>query len=53
MLEFYSASARIVNSKRAIQECMEIALGDDYASADLIIINASINLGSVFLFAAK
>ncbi|MDG1159349.1 MAG: FIST N-terminal domain-containing protein [Flavobacteriales bacterium] len=42
MLEFYSASARIVNSKRAIQECMEIALGDDYASADLIIINASI-----------
>jgi hypothetical protein len=42
MLDFFSASARIVNSKRAIMECMEIALGDDYDSADLVVINASI-----------
>jgi hypothetical protein len=42
MLNFYSASARVVNSKRAVTECMEIALGNDYADCDLIILHASI-----------
>jgi hypothetical protein len=42
MLEFFSASARIVNSKRAITECLEVAMGDDYSSSDLILFHASI-----------
>lgn len=42
MLQFFSASARIVNTQRAVTECLEIALGQDHASADLIIIHASI-----------
>jgi len=42
MLQFYSASARIINSRRAVTECMEIALGDQYADCDLIILHASI-----------
>jgi hypothetical protein len=42
MLEFYSASARIVNSKRAITECLEVAMGDDYNTCDLILFHASI-----------
>lgn len=42
MLQFYSASARIVNSRRAITECVEVALGADYADTDLLLIHASI-----------
>lgn len=42
MLHFYSASGRIVNTRRAVMECMEIALGNDYKDADLIILHASI-----------
>lgn len=42
MLNFYSASGRIINSKRAIQDCMESAMGNQYSDADLIIIHASI-----------
>lgn len=42
MLNFYSASGRIINSKRAIQECMESAMGERHGDADLIIIHASI-----------
>ena len=42
MLQFYSASGRIINSKRAIQECLESAMGNRFGSADLIIIHASI-----------
>jgi len=42
MLEFFSASARVVNSRRAVLECMEIALGEDYSEVDLIVIHASI-----------
>ncbi|MFZ9980880.1 MAG: hypothetical protein ACO3FI_02505 [Cyclobacteriaceae bacterium] len=42
MLGFYSASGRIINSRRAIQECLESAIGNEYADADLIIIHASI-----------
>lgn len=41
MLHFFSASTRVVNSKRAISECLEAALGDD-TDCDLIVINASI-----------
>lgn len=42
MLEFFSASARVVNSRRAVMECMEIALGENYSDVDLIVIHASI-----------
>lgn len=42
MLSFYSASTRMVNARRGITECMEIALGNHAANADLVIINASI-----------
>ncbi len=42
MLKFYSASTRMVNTRRGVMECMEIALGEDYADCDLIILHASI-----------
>ncbi|MFM7813163.1 MAG: FIST signal transduction protein [Flavobacteriales bacterium] len=42
MLQFYSSSARVVNTRRAVTECMEIALGEDYHDVDLIILHASI-----------
>jgi hypothetical protein len=42
MLEFFSASARVVNTRRAVMECMEIALGENYANTDLLILHASI-----------
>lgn len=44
MLEFYSASARVVNTKRAVIECLEIALGENevYNDIDLLIFHASI-----------
>ena len=42
MLKFNSASARIVNTKRAVNECLEIALGDQPENADLLIWHASI-----------
>jgi hypothetical protein len=32
----------MVNTRRGVMECMEIALGDDYADSDLIILHASI-----------
>ena len=39
MLQFYSASTSIVNSRRAITECLEIALeGEPTLDCDLIII---------------
>lgn len=39
MLQFYSASTSIVNSKRAITECLEVALeGEPTLDCDLIII---------------
>lgn len=41
MLEFYTASTRMVNSRNAISECMEAALGADKA-CDLVIVNATI-----------
>lgn len=42
MLQFYSASLRIVNTKRGVHECIESALGSLGNSANLFIYNASI-----------
>jgi hypothetical protein len=45
MLQFSSASLRLVNSQRAIEECLDVALGTDpAASADcsLVVIHASL-----------
>ena len=41
MLEFFSASSRTVNSRKAIAECMDAALGHNKA-CDLVIVNATI-----------
>ncbi len=42
MLSFHSGSARVINTKRGVTECMEIALGDSYEDCDLVILHASI-----------
>lgn len=42
MLEFSSASLRLVNSQRAIEECLEVALGDNLQNCDLVMIHASL-----------
>jgi len=42
MLNFFSASTRIVNTRRGITECMEAALDSNTADCDLIIIHASL-----------
>ena len=43
MLEFYSSSTGVVNSKRAIMECLENALeGENNLDCDLIIFYTSI-----------
>ena len=42
MLHFFSASARVINTKRGVMECMESALGDNYSDCDLIILHASL-----------
>lgn len=41
MLQFYSASTRMVNSKRAMAECLDVAFGEDDHDCDLIVIHAS------------
>lgn len=41
MLEFFSASTRSVNSRRAMDECLEAALGPEDQDCDLILIHAS------------
>jgi len=41
MLEFFSASTRMVNSRHAVQECLDEALGAD-KTCNLVILNASI-----------
>jgi hypothetical protein len=41
MLEFSSASTRMVNSRRAMAECLEGALGEDNQDCDLVVIHAS------------
>lgn len=42
MIEFLSASTRMVNSKRAITECLEAALTPAHLACDLVIIHASL-----------
>ena len=42
MLEFYSGSTNVVNSKRAMAECLEIALGDKNTDCDLIVLYSAI-----------
>ena len=42
MLEFYSSSTRIVNTRRGVHECIESALGENNADCDLLIFHASI-----------
>lgn len=42
MLEFYSSSARIVNTKRGVVELLESALGENPGNVDLLIFHASI-----------
>jgi hypothetical protein len=42
MLEFYSASTRMVNTRRGVTECLEAALGENNTDCDLIILHASV-----------
>jgi hypothetical protein len=42
MLQFLSASARVINSRRAIAECFEIAGGSPELDCDLVIIHSGI-----------
>jgi hypothetical protein len=42
MLEFYSASTRMVNTRRGVAECLEAALGEENTDCDLVILHASI-----------
>lgn len=42
MLEFYSASTRMVNTRRGVAECLEVALGEENTDCDLVILHASI-----------
>lgn len=42
MLQFFSASTRMVNSRRAIAECLEAALGENDTDCDLVVIHASL-----------
>lgn len=41
MLEFRSASTRMVNSRRALAECLEAAWGEGDPDCDLVVIHAS------------
>ncbi len=41
MLEFASASVRMVNSRRAMTECLEAALGEGDTDCDLVVVYAS------------
>lgn len=42
MLHFFSSSARIINTRRAVSECVESALGNETNDVSLIILHASI-----------
>jgi hypothetical protein len=42
MLKFYSASTRMVNTKRSVAELLEASMGDDFQDADLLIFHSSI-----------
>ena len=41
MITFHSASVRMVNSRRAMAECLEVALGSDSTDCDVLVIAAS------------
>jgi hypothetical protein len=41
MLHFASASTRMVNSRRAIAECLEAALGENAAHCDVVVVHAA------------
>ncbi len=42
MLEFFSASTRIVDTRRAVTECMENALGNNVDDCDLVLIHSAL-----------
>lgn len=42
MLQFYSASTRIVNTKRSVSECLEVALQGVTESPSVLLFNASV-----------
>jgi hypothetical protein len=42
MLSFNSASTRVINSRRAVVDCLESALGEGNTDCDLLLIHASI-----------
>jgi hypothetical protein len=42
MLSFYSASTRMVNTKRGVAELLEASMGDQFSDANLLIFHASI-----------
>lgn len=42
MLEFFSASTRMVNPQRAVLECLESALGGEAQDCNLVIVHASV-----------
>ena len=42
MLNFYSYSTRMVNTRRGVMECLESAVGEDTSKIDLLIWHASI-----------
>jgi hypothetical protein len=55
MLEFFSGSTSVVNSKRAMAECLEIALGENDTDCDLIVVYSAIghNLSEVLAEAKR
>lgn len=42
MLKFNSSSARIINTRRCVNECIDVALGVDHQPVDLLIFNSSL-----------
>lgn len=42
MLQFFSASTRMVNTRRGIMECLESALGNEQSDCNLLLIHASL-----------
>lgn len=42
MLQFQSSQARIVNTIRCVNECIDVAMGVDYAAVNLLIYHASL-----------
>ncbi|MCF8409261.1 MAG: FIST C-terminal domain-containing protein [Crocinitomicaceae bacterium] len=42
MLQFFSASTRMVNTKRGVSELMEASMGDHFSDADLLFFHSSI-----------